>query len=107
MPLGSMVPGGDEGHAALVGDMETLFGNLPGDEGIRATRDGFFEIALRTAAAPSHLADIPGVISNDLRSALQSAPDPGSELGECLGRLQHADAGDVLLAEPALLRQSQ
>ena len=107
MPLGGMVSGGDEGYAAFIGEMEILLGNLSGDKGIRTLCDGGFKIALCSAATPRHLADILGVISNGLRNALQPAPDPGGELGECLGMLQLTYAGDVLFAEPALFDQSQ
>src|SRR5574340_1592702 len=102
-----MVPGGDEGHTALLREMETLLGNLSADESIRALRDGRLEIALRPAAAPRHLADVPGSIADDLRGALQRLPDPYGKLRERLRRRQLTDAGDVLLAEPALLRQPE
>ena len=38
--LGGMVSGGDKRYAAFLREMKILLGNLPGDVGIRALRDG-------------------------------------------------------------------
>ena len=106
-PLGGMVSGGDEGHAAFLRQMKTLLGNLPGDENIRTLRDGRLKIALRPAAAPRDFPDIPGAIPDDLRRALQALPDLRGKLRERLRRCQLAKARDALFAEPALFRDPE
>jgi hypothetical protein len=52
-----MVPAGKEAHAAFPRQMGLRLRDLPGDESLRTGRNGRFEIALRTAAAPSDRAN--------------------------------------------------
>ena len=63
--LGSVMSGGDEGHAGFIGEMKILLGNFSGDVGIHALCNRRFEITLRRAAAPRHFAYALVTIADD------------------------------------------
>jgi len=52
-----VVSTGQIGHAALACQVRLRLRNLAGDEGIGASGNGSFKIALRTAAAPRNFFD--------------------------------------------------
>ena len=53
--LGGVVATGVEDHAALARQMRLRLRDFAGDEGLRPSGDGGFEVALRPAAAPSYI----------------------------------------------------
>jgi len=69
--LGGMVAGSDEGHAGLPRQMDGVFGNLAGEEGIHSQIDGQREVILSSAAAPGDTADLTLRFADDQRLAVQ------------------------------------
>src|SRR5690606_10915755 len=54
VPLGGMVPRGNEAHAGFPGQVGLGFGNLARDEDIGTRGNGGLEIALRATRTPGH-----------------------------------------------------
>ena len=71
--LGGMMPGGEEGHPAFARQMDVVFGNLAGDEGVDAERHRLLEVALGTARAPGDAFDrTPRRTADDERGTTES-----------------------------------
>src|SRR4030067_2400948 len=92
--LGGMVSGGDKRYAAFLDEMEILFGDFPGEIRIHALRNRHFKITLRPAAAPRHFSYASGMVTDDLRGALQGMPDLHGKLRQRLCMRRFAEARD-------------
>ena len=105
--LGRMMAGGDIGDAALAREVHLRFGDLTGEKGVDAKRNGVLEIALRAAGAPGDARDFLRRIADDGRRAPEARFDVRGQGGQRLRRAKPTVRDNILLARPALFDEAQ
>ena len=94
-----VVPRRDIGHAGFARKMRRLLGNFTADIQISACRNGFFEVALRTAGTPRDPTYDTRRIAHHQRFALQNGFNPDQYFSRAFITAGQTNKADLLVAK--------